>query len=224
MEKDILFVDDDKKVQKLYTSILERAGYLISVAGSGKEALERMRGEAYRLVLLDLKMPGMDGVEVFREIRKIDPNVPVYFITAFENAYFKALKAVRDEGFVFEILNKPVDRDEFLKVLDSVLGEGTGKDTAAVKLRLYIVGQTPLSEKTVNDLHELLEGAPGIKYTLEAIDIMENPEKALEDQILATPTLIQLQPLPSRRIVGDLTSAEKVFGALGLTSYLQCSK
>lgn len=77
-------------------------------------------------------------------------------------------------------------------------------------LRLYVAGISPTTEKTLKALHECLETAIKLPYTLEVVDIFRHPEKAEMDQITATPTLIKVWPKPTRRIVGELDPVEKI--------------
>jgi circadian clock protein KaiB len=85
------------------------------------------------------------------------------------------------------------------------------------EFKLYVVGQTQKSLTVVWELTKLLKDAFGDQYNLEVIDIIENPEQAEKDRILATPTLEKVSPEPVRRIVGDLSDKEMVLPALGLT-------
>ena len=84
------------------------------------------------------------------------------------------------------------------------------------KIRLYVIGKTPRSVKAIEDLKTILEDEFKDQYSLEVLDIFENPGLAEEDKILATPTVIKLLPLPIRKIVGDLSDREKVLLGLDL--------
>jgi DNA-binding response OmpR family regulator len=79
--KTILVVDDEAKIVKLVRDYLERAGFGVHVAGDGKSALSLARTEKPDLVILDLGLPRMDGLDVTRELRKIS-NVPIIMLTA----------------------------------------------------------------------------------------------------------------------------------------------
>ena len=85
------------------------------------------------------------------------------------------------------------------------------------KLRLYVAGQTPKAEKAFEDLKALCEDGLNGPYAIEVIDILEHPELAAEDKILASPTVIKILPAPIRRVLGDLSAKEKVLVALRLT-------
>ncbi len=84
------------------------------------------------------------------------------------------------------------------------------------ELALYITGETPRSQEVIRKLTELLENELPGQYSLKIIDILENPELAEEDGILATPTLIRTVPAPERRMVGDFSDAERVLAGMQL--------
>lgn len=121
MKRRILIVDDDAEVLWLFSKFLERRDREIETASSGKQALERVRAGPFDLILLDLKMPDMDGTETLREIRKIDPEVPVYIVTAFQAEWEDRLRRVSEDGIAFELLRKPIERRELLLAVESVL-------------------------------------------------------------------------------------------------------
>ncbi len=85
------------------------------------------------------------------------------------------------------------------------------------EFRLYVVGQTPKSITLGDDLKGLLESTFDGHYNLKVIDVIENPEMAEKDNILATPTLIKSSPPPEKRVIGDLSNREKVLLNLGFT-------
>ena len=83
-------------------------------------------------------------------------------------------------------------------------------------LKLYITGKTPRSEYAIQNLSEICKKQMDGKYNLMIIDVLEQPQLAEDDRILATPTLIKELPLPIRRIIGDLSETEKVLLGLDL--------
>jgi circadian clock protein KaiB len=87
------------------------------------------------------------------------------------------------------------------------------------RLKLFITGHTPRSERTIRILHDLCERQLEGRCDLTVIDVQENPELADDEKVLATPTLIRELPLPVRRIVGDLSDAEKVLIGLDLANH-----
>ena len=85
-------------------------------------------------------------------------------------------------------------------------------------LRLYVSGATPCSTRAVENVKGLCEEHLPGRYDLEVVDIYQQPELAEDDRIFATPTLVRRLPLPLRRLVGDLSDAERVLGRLNLYS------
>lgn len=85
-------------------------------------------------------------------------------------------------------------------------------------LLLYIAGMTVTAERALRNVKELCGRHLGQEYSLGVIDLRENPELAEKDQILALPTLVREQPLPRRKIIGDLSDTAKVLAALDLLS------
>ncbi len=83
-------------------------------------------------------------------------------------------------------------------------------------LRLYTSGSTIRSARALRNLMELCERRLKGRYDLEVVDIYQEPGRATEAQIIATPTLIKEEPLPVRRLVGDLSDGNKVLQGLGL--------
>ena len=82
--------------------------------------------------------------------------------------------------------------------------------------RLYVAGNSPSSMRARSNLAEITkERCEGI-FTIEEVDVLKNPKKALADHILVTPTLLLLSPLPPRQVIGSLSERDKVFSALGI--------
>mgnify|MGYP006300948125 CR=1 FL=1 len=85
-----------------------------------------------------------------------------------------------------------------------------------IHLQLYITGETSRSEKAIINLRRIAEVIRGRGIETEIIDVLEDPDRAEKDKILATPTLIRRQPFPERRIIGDLRNVKRVMRILGL--------
>lgn len=83
-------------------------------------------------------------------------------------------------------------------------------------LRLFVAGHTSNTEKILQSLHELLEKYLGSPYTLKVIDVLTHPEQAEIYQVSATPTLVKVLPKPTKRIVGDMNSRERILHMLGI--------
>jgi len=89
-------------------------------------------------------------------------------------------------------------------------------ETETWELRLYVAGQTPRSVAAFANLKKLCEEHLPGRYQIEVIDLMQNPQLAAGDQIVAIPTLVRKLPEPLRRIVGDLSNTERALVGLQL--------
>ena len=86
------------------------------------------------------------------------------------------------------------------------------------QLRLYVSGRTPKALRTIGDFTKLMKEQFEGQYSLKVIDLLETPQLAEKDKILATPTVVRIFPLPVRRIIGDLSDREKVLAGLDLVN------
>jgi circadian clock protein KaiB len=84
------------------------------------------------------------------------------------------------------------------------------------KLRLYVAGQTPKSIRAFANLKKLCESHLKSRYQIEVVDLLEHPQLARGDQIVAIPTLVRKLPPPVRKIIGDLSSTEQVLVGLDI--------
>ena len=110
----VLVIDDEEIARISCQRVLKREGIRVTLAGSGREGLETLMREPHDLVLVDLKMPEMDGVEVARRIQHYDQNVVVIIITGY--ATIESAVAVMKEG-AYDYLPKPFTPDELLIVV-----------------------------------------------------------------------------------------------------------
>lgn len=85
-------------------------------------------------------------------------------------------------------------------------------------LRLFITGASPNSTRAISNLKDICESSLGGRYTLEIVDVYQQPGAAEAEQIIALPLLIKKFPLPERRLIGDLSDTDKVLKGLGLIS------
>lgn len=110
----ILIADDNEKLALNLCDILELKGYDVTLVKNGYEAVESVKNNKFNIILMDVKMPGMNGVDTLKILKKINPNVHVIMITAFADDVFY----VNDLRHLdFEILQKPIDIDKLLKML-----------------------------------------------------------------------------------------------------------
>lgn len=94
--------------------------------------------------------------------------------------------------------------------------DATEREPEFWELRLYVAGQTPHSIAALANLKRLCEEHLAGKYRIEVIDLVQNPQLAHGDQILAIPTLVRKLPPPLRKIIGDLSNTEHVLVGLDL--------
>lgn len=130
----LLLVDDEKEFRDATCRVLRRRGFQVREAESGKVALERLREEVPDLVLLDLRMEGMGGIDTLREIRKSWPDLPVIILTG-HGGFDDAIAGIRLE--IVDFLQKPVDVEQ--------LGE-------RIRMLLQLERQDPLRERRIPDL------------------------------------------------------------------------
>src|SRR3954453_6899108 len=114
----VLIVDDDDNLRWGTKTQLEDAGYRVSEAADGNSAIATLNGEHPDLIITDLKMPGMSGVELLRKIKAFDPEIPVLMITAFGTIQ-SAVEAVR--AGAYDYITKPLDHDELLLAVQRAL-------------------------------------------------------------------------------------------------------
>jgi DNA-binding response OmpR family regulator len=111
MKGKILVVDDEETMRRSVADILSLEGYQVQSVDRGKAALAALQAESYDLMLLDLKMPGMDGVEVMRNAARIAPDTKIILLTA-HGSLQSAIEALRHEAH--DYLLKPVTPQELL--------------------------------------------------------------------------------------------------------------
>ncbi len=85
-----------------------------------------------------------------------------------------------------------------------------------VSFKLYVTGNTPRSERAITNLRRMCDEQLGDGYSLEVIDVLEQPDLAESERVLATPTLVKVTPPPARRITGDLGDTRRVLLLLAL--------
>ncbi|MET5577773.1 two-component system response regulator GlrR [Klebsiella aerogenes] len=118
----LLLVDDDPGLLKLLGMRLVSEGYSVVTAESGPEALRVLTRERVDLVVSDLRMDGMDGLQLFAEIQKAQPGMPVIILTA--HGSIPDAVAATQKG-VFSFLTKPVDKDALYKAIDDALEQSS---------------------------------------------------------------------------------------------------
>ena len=113
----ILVIDDDEDFRFILSRTLEKEGYLVQAVGSGAEAVRAMKSQRFDLALVDIKMPEMGGRETIKEIRKLDPQLPVLLVTGSPDWPDRELRAVA-QGWIYKPFRLAQLRSMVRKVLE----------------------------------------------------------------------------------------------------------
>ena len=144
----ILIVDDNEDLRFTLSDIIKSEGYKVLEAGEGTKALKQIKSNSPELVLLDMRLPGMDGMKILEEIKKFDSNIIVIMLTAFGDVK-GAVKAMRLGAF--DYLTKPFDNEELLIIIKKALDtrnltkevESLRKQLDEKNLMDEVIGQSP---------------------------------------------------------------------------------
>jgi DNA-binding NtrC family response regulator len=147
----ILIVDDDAGQRSLLDSFLKSQGFETVVASSGPEALELLKNETIAIMISDVRMPGMTGLETLRHARKAHPTLPVLLVTAYADIR-DAVEAMRDGAVNY--LSKPIDLDELLASVQRAAGLSQNSPIKLVEekpLPPQVIARSPLTEAVFRD-------------------------------------------------------------------------
>ncbi len=121
----VLIVDDEERFRTTATATLAKRGFDVKAVEGGAEALEEIRKDAVDVVVLDVKMPGMDGNEALREMKILRPDLEVIMLTG-HGTVDSALEGWRDEAFAY--LTKPYDMELLAEKIRDAYGKKKGLD------------------------------------------------------------------------------------------------
>jgi two-component system, NtrC family, nitrogen regulation response regulator GlnG len=218
MRKKILVVDDEESVRWVIGKCLEKADYKVEYGVSGSHALERVSSEYFSLIILDITMPDISGLEVLHDIRSRGIDVPVIIITA-QNTVKNAIDAMKEGAF--DYIAKPFDLDEVKLTVDRAINSYenarkvdslTATLNEAMEIHQGIVGKSPSMlkiYKTIGriagkDLTVLIQGESGTGKELIARAIhINSPRK--EEKLVS----VNLAALPKDLIESELFGYEK---------------
>ena len=122
----LLIVDDNIGVQRLLYDIFSEKGFNVSLASNGEEAIKKVCSKDYSLVLLDMKMPVMSGLETIIELNKLAPEIPVIVMTAYVE--LQTVIETKKNGLIHYYINKPFDLNEIRDLVNNVLLESRKKN------------------------------------------------------------------------------------------------
>ena len=175
----VLIVDDEKNMRKTLAAILSDEGYEVATAATGEEAVLMCSKEGYDIVLMDVRMPGIDGVETFRQIRRHQEGVRIILMSAYSVEHLRDVAL--DEGAI-AFLSKPLDVRKVIHLMGEV------KDTA-----ILVVEQ---DKDTANLLEtELKERGYRVTVTSSSHDALELVEQIRFDLIFLDANLSAMNGL-----------------------------
>ena len=173
MHHNILIVDDEEHIRKIMSIMLGKHGYNCRMAASGEEALAALAKESFDAVLTDMKMPGLDGLELLSRIKEADPEQVVLMLTAHGtvDTSRRAFKAG-----AYEFLEKPFKEDEVLLVLEKALETGRlVSENRLLKKQIkerfdaaVFLGQSPAMKKVFDLIAKLAETRATVLITGES--------------------------------------------------------
>ena len=149
----ILLVDDDPGLLRLLSIRLEAEGYAVSTASSGEEALPALRNNPVDLLITDLRMEGINGMELFEQVRHYFPGLPVIMLTA-QGTIPEAVAAAQ-QG-VFEFLTKPFDKTRLLETIRKALQHSGGTIAARTEQwRSHIISRSEAMEQLLAQVKQI---------------------------------------------------------------------
>ena len=125
MNKRILIVDDETNVRLNFRTTLETEGYEVVEASSGQEGLDSLAEHSFALAILDIRMPGMDGLELLAKMRESEIRIPALIVTAYSDVP-NAVKAMKLGAIDF--LQKPLRPDDLRSIVAEILKRHAGRD------------------------------------------------------------------------------------------------
>jgi len=155
----ILIVDDERIVRESLTKWFREDGFRAEAAASGAEALRKL-DQGWHILLADIKMPGMDGVELLQRVREINPDITVIMITAFASVE-SAVKALKSGAY--DYVTKPIDPDYLDHLIRKVMNE---RQLADENLRLRNTVDVLTGDRTIIGESE---GIQELKKTIQAV-------------------------------------------------------
>lgn len=216
MTQEILVIDDDAAVRGAFSLVLGEIGCVVRTAEGGLEGIALAQAQRPDLIFLDLKMPGIDGIETMRRLLAHDATLTIYIVTAFSHEFLDKLRAVQSEGLKFQLANKPLTSSQIRHIARSALRtQSLQADEHRILLNLYVVSVNPEIQQFVEQLSTVLASTykPGF-WSLNVVEVLGMPEKALENDVFATPMLVREIPEPVLKLLGNLSKMHSVLAAI----------
>lgn len=160
----ILIVDDETIVRESLGSWFREEGFTVDIAQSGKEALERLTGGTWDIYLLDIKMPGMDGLELQRKIKEINPDATIIIMTAYASVE-TAVEAMKQGAY--DYITKPFDPENLQLMVRN-----------AVERKQLVTENVQLKQNIdeISRFHEIVGSSPAILRVLEQVQMVSQSD------------------------------------------------
>jgi DNA-binding NtrC family response regulator len=152
---DILIIDDEKAIRKTLTEILSFEGYKIDEAADGEEGLKKFKEKSYDLVLCDIKMPKLDGIEFLQKAADASPDIPIIMISGHGNIE-TAVEAVKKGAYDF--ISKPPDLNRLLITIRNAMERNS------------LVTETKVLKRKVSRVQEMIGGSAPIQRIKDTIE------------------------------------------------------
>jgi DNA-binding NtrC family response regulator len=152
---DILIIDDEKAIRKTLTEILSFEGYKLDEASDGEEGLKKFKEKTYDLVLCDIKMPKLDGIEFLQKAGEVNPDIPIIMISGHGNIE-TAVEAVKKGAY--DYISKPPDLNRLLITIRNAME------------RTSLVTETKVLKRKVSRVQEMIGTSAPMQKIKETID------------------------------------------------------
>ena len=151
----ILVIDDERSIRNTLKDILEYEKYEVDLAEDGTKALAKVKNTEYDIILCDIKMPGMDGIEVLEKLEEHSPDTPVVMISGHGNID-TAVESIKKGAYDF--IEKPLDLNRLLITIKNAMDKST------------LVSETKILKKKVSKKYEIVGESKAIKNVIEMAD------------------------------------------------------
>lgn len=151
----ILVIDDERSIRNTLKDILEYEKYSVDLAEDGIKGIEKIKGNGFDVVLCDIKMPGMDGIEVLEQLVQISPDTPVVMISGHGNID-TAVESIKKGAF--DYIEKPLDLNRLLITIRNAMDKSN------------LVTETKILKKKVNKKYEIVGESKALKTVVDMAD------------------------------------------------------
>lgn len=151
----ILVIDDERSIRNTLKDILEYEKYEVELAEDGIKAFDKIKAASFDVVLCDIKMPGMDGIEVLEKLQEFTPDTPVVMISGHGNID-TAVESIKKGAF--DYIEKPLDLNRLLITIRNAMDKSS------------LVTETKILKKKVNKKFEIVGESPALKAVVEMAD------------------------------------------------------